>query len=131
MKSSPPYLLNESLFNIYLFEIIFEEERKLNFPDLPSRLESYFIFKDIETCKNYIRRYGGHIVKIIPQEFRNYFEGDMSILDTILHDSWLTLQSKSIPEYLKIANRYWRGEKINHLFNEILFQGTFKIEEYK
>ena len=131
MESYPPYLLDESLFNRYLFEIIFEEERKLNFPDLPSRIESYFIFKDIETCKNYIRRYGGHIVKIIPQEFRNYFDGDMSILDTIAHDSWLTLQSKSIPEYLKIANRYWRGEKTNRPFNEILFQGTFKIEEYK
>lgn len=131
MESSPPYMLDECLFNRYLFEVIFEEERKSNFQDLPSRLESYFIFKDIETCKNYIRRYGGHIVKVIPQEFRNHFEGDMSILDTILYDSWATLKSKSIPEYLKTANQYWSGEKTNRPFNEVLFQGAFKIEEYK
>lgn len=55
----------------------------------------------------------------------------MSILDTILYDSWVTLKSKSIPEYLKTANQYWSVKKTNRPFNEVLFQGTFKIEEYK
>ncbi|MEI0795486.1 hypothetical protein R4L75_06035 [Brachyspira pilosicoli] len=121
-------LNNIDMLCLYLGEIILEEERKLNFSKLPSRLGSFFLFKDIETAKKYKNMHDGHIIKIIPQIITNYFEGDMHILDSIKYHRWYYKKSHTISQLKKIFYKYWSGEKTSTPIIEILFQGKCKIQ---
>lgn len=116
------YELNFSI-GTYLCEYIFEDERKRNFSDKISRLESYFVFSSIEDCKYYIDRHeiDMPIVKITPKEINNYCECDIKHIDD-------KKARVTIKEYECIANRYWKGERTNEPVIETFFQGTFKME---
>lgn len=109
---------------VYLCEYIFEEERKKNFSNRISRLDSYFVFKDMTSCdyyKNKWKKYNNCIVKIIPENVDNYFEGDIKHIDDI--ENHITVY-----EYRNIANKYWNCEHTNNPIIETFFQGTFKME---
>lgn len=117
-------LVNE--IGTYLSEYIFEEVRKKNFSDKISRLDSYFIFKDKLLCNYFKKRwkkynYNHEIVKIIPENVDNYFEGDIKHIDDI--ENHIT-----VCEYINIANKYWNCEHTNNPIIETFFQGTFKME---
>ena len=108
----------------YLSEYIFEEVRKNNFSDKISRLDSYFIFKDKLSCnyfKNRWKKYNYNIVKIVPENVDNYFEGDIKQIDDIENQI-------AVYEYRNIANKYWNCEYTNNPIIETFFQGTFKME---
>ncbi|TXJ34712.1 DUF2441 domain-containing protein [Brachyspira aalborgi] len=109
---------------VYLSEYIFEEMRKNNFSDKISRLDSYFVFKDIKSCDYYKKRWKKHnnsIVKIIPKNVDNYFEGDIKHIDDI--ENHITVY-----EYQDIANKYWQGKFTNDPIIETFFQGTFEMK---
>lgn len=118
-------LLNNNHVGTYLQEYIFEEERKNNFSDKISRLESYFVFKD-KLSSGYFKdrweeyNYNHEIVKIIPKNVDNYFEGDIKHIDDI--ENHITVY-----EYRDIANRYWQGKLTNDPVIETFFQGTFEM----
>lgn len=118
------FYIIEIPIGIYLSEYIFEEMRKNNFSDKISRLDSYFVFKDIKSCDYYKKRWKKHnnsIVKIISKEVYNYFEGDIKHIDDI--ENHITVY-----EYRDIANKYWQGELTNDPIIETFFQGTFEMK---
>lgn len=106
-----------------LWEVFLEKVRAKEFSNLPSRMESIFLFDSNTSCNYYKQNHiggKGNVVEIALIETRNVFEADMQIIDDIEN-------SISRDELLETVRMYWRGEKSANPIMEIIFQGTYKF----
>lgn len=101
----------------YDIELIFEYERKLNFPELPSRFQSLFAV-DRENIFPMLYRLGAlhKSVRIYEVECNNYFKADMNLLYK---------GSNLINTFY--AKRYWSGENLSAPLYEYLLKLPVKV----
>lgn len=123
LRSNSEILL-DSGFGTNLQEYIFDKVRIEKYPDKLCRLESYFVFNDINSCKIYSQSWDktGEIVRIVPISIENLFKGDMNHIDTIKNSATYT-------EYLNIADMYWQQKNTHEPIEEIFFRGTYRMEK--
>lgn len=109
----------------FLWEWFGEKIRKEKFPLLPSRLDSYFLFKDKKSAEYYINKYRfNEDIKIVMAEpIETIYEKtfDMSIWD---EDNVESFYYKCETQMI----RYWSSEKVQKI-PEILFQGKLRLFE--
>jgi len=113
----------EPLFNGTRFwEYLFEKIRRKEFADKISRLNAYFLFKNIDDCKYYIdlRHIDGEIVKVELVETKNIFESDMKLMDNLENHYSINKINENI-------YKYWNRNFTDKPLIEVLFNGTFKF----
>lgn len=117
------YEMNENLVQYlkWIREEIFENYRKQNFPNLPSRKTCLWLCekKDIEKWWNIL--YPNNTKKIIeikikPGQKIHCGNGSLIISETL-----------NIEEYAKLAEKYWSGEMSKNCEIETLFEGEFEV----
>lgn len=109
------------------YETIFEYERKIKFPNLPSRYQSFFAIEtldDLELWKDILKLQGNeHIWKIHVNE-KNVLKTDAS---------WFNIKDfdQSVLRISYNASQYWLGKKRpNHNHeSELLIKGSIKLVE--
>lgn len=104
----------------YLWEFIWEMVRNLEFPDMPSRVESLFLFDSIENAmdfKNQFRDLNYQLVNI------NLLGGTKQSFDM----NWFSNVPSNIPlaEVKEYARNYWRQVHTEKPVIEILYQGKY------
>ena len=106
-----------------LWENIGEIVRIENFPNMPSRIDSYFLFDDLKSANYYLKEHNKpHIiveVEILNQIILETF--DMSIWD---------IDNNNVPYSECEANMkcYWESNNASQMiYPEILFQGELKL----
>lgn len=106
------------------WEYFYELVRIHHCPEAPSRLQSFFAFKDSASIVRYRERHGlGDIeCKVDGAECRTAFSADMTILDEI--DGGMNF-AQALPEVV----RYWKKERSDSPIIEVLLQGKVKLLE--
>ena len=108
-----------------LWEAFFEKVRAKEFPHLPSRMNSTFLFSDIQSCTFYQKNHcggQGTVVEIETVRTDKIFEGDMKIIDDIEN-------SISRDELTEKIRQYWKGEQTTNCVKEYIFQGEYNIND--
>lgn len=108
----------------YLWEIVSEYVRTNFFPNQPKRLQSTFLFDNLDSCNYYIKTHlndVGSIYEIELIKTNAFFEADMRIIDGIENH---ILYEDLINEFAD----YWRGKVSERPIKEIVFQGKFKYK---
>jgi hypothetical protein len=108
----------------YLWEYINEAIRLNFFNDKPKRLDSIFLFDNLDSCNYYISNHlhgQGKIYEIELIEMNEFFEADMKIIDNIENQ---ILFEDLVNEF---AN-YWRADFTKEPIKEIIFQGKYKYK---
>lgn len=122
VKNVDTSILNSGSF---LWEWFGEKIRKDRFPLLPSRLDSYFLFKDKNSAEYYINKHRANedmkIVMAEPLETICEKIFDMSIWD---EDNTMSFYSNCEKQMI----RYWSSER-NQRVPEVLFQGKLRLFE--
>lgn len=108
----------------YLWEFIWEIVRKYEFPSMPSRMESVFLFKDAETASDFLRDWRDLRYRAVSVDID---EGTTQEFDM----NWFTDVPYDIPvsEAKDYARKYWRQELTEHPVIEILHSGTYSWTE--
>ena len=108
----------------YLWEGYFEIVRGKLFPELPSRMESIFLFDNVADCEFYISNHKGgfgniYEIDIIHQDI--LFKADMNIFDEV--DLSVTYNN-----LIKELYKYWNEESSETPRYEYLFQGRCRVK---
>lgn len=119
--------ITDTNFSPAFWEALYEQVRKAERPESPSRLNSYFIFKDAETARWYIRehwRISAESKVVCEVDYANCrsFEADLRILDQIEPDHTF---AAARPQIL----RYFDGAKTPNPKIEILAKGKVVLGE--
>ena len=113
------------LDTLRFWEYLYEAVRKEKFPHCPSRLESYFAFKeknglDYYQEKLYPEKFGVISCTLDTSKCHIKFEGDMAMLDGI--DAKYTY-----PEAERVIQQYWNQELSKSPVIEVLLRGEVKF----
>ena len=109
--------------NRFYPEYLLEKIRQLEFPNLPSRMRSSFVFENRDFALNWNRIPGEHTYLVcIDDNNAISHRGDMGWID-------LMVSVHSFDEVEDIARRYWRGEVRNQNQLEIVVPSELIIEE--
>jgi hypothetical protein len=104
------------------WEGIYEMVRQDGFPDLPSRLESYFVFNDLVDAEKWATRNPEFVTcELHVVECWNSFTGDMNNLDCVEIDA-------SFREIERSVRSYWSEDYTFNPTEETLMQGIFEIK---
>lgn len=118
-KHGDHYFATNPIFDdtSYDIELIFEYERRLNFPELPSRFQSLFAVDRENIFPMLYRLRALHkSVRIYEVECSNYFKADMNLLYK---------GSNLVNTFC--ANRYWSGENLSDPLYEYLLKLPVKV----
>ena len=108
----------------YLWEIVTEFVRTNFFPEKPQRLQSLFLFDNLESCHYYIEKHLNGIGNIYEVEIINIdkiHQADMKIIDNIENH---ILYEDLINQFAD----YWRGKTTENEIREVIFQGQYKYK---
>lgn len=108
----------------YLWEYINECIRLNFFKDKPIRLNSIFLFDNLDSCNYYISRHlngKGKIYEIELIQIDQLFKSDMKIIDNLENQ---ILFEDLVNEFM----RYWKAEYTREPIKEIIFQGKYKYK---
>lgn len=108
----------------YLWEFIWETVRNNEFPEMPSRTESLFLFDNLENAKDFKNRYRDTNYQIANV---NLIDGTMESFDM----NWFSNVPSNIPltEVQEYARNYWSQKQTDKPVVEVLFQGKYKWDE--
>lgn len=125
-NSIKPILQHEKYASELLKEYIFEEVRERVFTSLPSRKRCMFLYKPIPNFnyKEYAQNMGFDISKY------NLYEIELVDNNHKIHKAEMSLLNCNLSnhdELVKRAKKYWQGTEKYGLDTEILFEGSFKI----
>lgn len=115
-------------FSATFWETLYERVRQAERPGCPSRLDSYFVFKDMQDLQRYRDthwkdRMGDKMVcKVEIKACPVRFEADMVILDRVTEDMNF---SAARPHIL----RYWDQEESDSPIKELLLQGKVGLSD--
>lgn len=115
---------SESQTSQVVNELIFEYERKLNFPNLPSRLQSFFAVRSIEDAKLWLELFGEAKIweidtldsKFVELDSKYLIGGDISAMSTFK-------PALSVNH----ARMYWSGRESENPRNEVLISPRVQI----
>lgn len=104
----------------YIWEFIWEMVRNFEFPEMPSRMESVFLFenkKDALDFKSQHRDTECNLVEVIT------FDGETKSFDM----NWFSNVPSNIPlsEVMEYARSYWQQKETDNPVKEILYQGVY------
>jgi hypothetical protein len=113
------FLRNESQARLASpnIELLFEYVRRAQYPNRPSRFQSFFAFETIEQAVTFRERYGIANSIVWEVESEENFRADMNLL---------TIRDNSILVYSYFAHLYWRGETRESPFWEYLLVPPIK-----
>ncbi|WP_067730940.1 DUF2441 domain-containing protein [Oceanobacillus damuensis] len=114
------YSDSDHYHNQYLREIIFEEVRKSNFADKPSRLKSIYLFDEIRLALKYrndLKKKYIYTVRI--EDGSKLLRTDMNLINLSV--------GKSIDEIRSLASRYFSDCKKTDN-TEVICEGSVSIE---
>lgn len=123
-KASSP--IHEGKFSATFWEELYEDVRATDRPHCPSRLDSYFAFKDIDSLRSYQklhwadRMQGKTVCQIDTQKCTVSFEADTSILDDVSEVMTYEAARKEIL-------RYWDQETAGQPLIELVLQGSIVL----
>lgn len=107
----------------YLWEFIWEMVRNYEYPNMPSRMDSLFLFDNLQDAKNFM------------DEFRdsNYVIAPVKIIEGLVKSfdmNWFSNVPIDIPlsEVEKYARNYWEQKQTDNPVIEVLFQGKYAWE---
>lgn len=108
----------------YLWEFIWEMVRYSEFPNMPSRMDSVFLFDSRENANKFKNKYrtpNYRVTKI------NLLEGSSQSFDM----NWFSRVPSDIPlsEVLVYVRNYWSQKMTQNPILETLFQGKYMWEE--
>ena len=105
----------------YLWEFIWEMVRNNEFPEMPSRMESLFLFDNLENAKDFKNQYRDANYQIANV---NLIEGAMQSFDM----NWFSNVPSNMPltEVQDYARNYWGQKQTDKPITEVLFQGIFQ-----
>lgn len=105
----------------YLREMLFEEVRLDKYKDKPSRLKSIYLFDNLSLALQYCERLGKkYLYRVSVDESSNLLRADMNIIDRTTR--------KSIEELRQAANDYFNSFYTENPNQEILCEGTVRVE---
>ncbi|MEK3699367.1 hypothetical protein NYE33_20555 [Paenibacillus sp. FSL R10-2199] len=113
---------NEGELQDILTENIYEYERRLHYPNLPSRFQSFFASETIETAMFWVSRIGLHNYNLWEVEFS---EDKYVKLDA----AWLGIDKNnlSFPVAAYFSEKYWSGVASENPQWELLIQPPVRI----
>lgn len=120
-----PYL-NRNFHDLYNLnrELILENIRIKNYPEMPSRLTCLWVVKSLEEASIWSSHFsGGENLKLITLESNNDPVKVDSKLIPLPHDSLKIKEEK--------AHAYWSGQESKTPMIEYLFQGKATVKEIK
>lgn len=105
----------------YLWEFIWEMVRNYEYPDKPSRMESVFLFEQIEDAKDFLNHYRD----------LNYQLANVVLFDGVAQSfdmNWFSNVPSNIPlpEIEGYARNYWEQRMTENPIVEILYQGKYQ-----
>lgn len=127
-RSAPSIVPPDFGFGATFWEALYDRIRKEERPDCPSRLESYFASRDIDSLRLYRDEHWADRMsdkvtcEIDISRCPVAFDADAAILDNVGGD--MTYRSAR-PQVL----RYWDQEKSSRPIMEVLLQGTVVLGE--
>lgn len=110
-------------FRVMLREVVFEQVRRISFPDTPSRTTCLWACRTLDEARYWQQR--------IPHtgEKRIY---ELELIQGSIHEGsegHLTEDSENISELEERAARYWNGAKVSEGQREILCAGKLNVVE--
>ena len=117
----PEYEFQQRYFidNNIPLEIIYEQIRKQNYADKPSRFESIFTCDSIENAKLFLKSYPEKKIKIYKIQAERFFKADMKLL---------SVGFRPIDIFI-LAHKYWQGKSSDDPFWEYIVELPVKIIE--
>ena len=108
----------------YLWEFIWEMVRNNEFPQMPSRMESLFLFDNLDNAKDFKTRFRDENYQIANV---NLIEGTTQSFDM----NWFSDVPADITilEAQNYARNYWSQKRTPNPIIEVLFQGIFQWDE--
>ena len=106
-----------------MWEYIGESIRENYYPNLPSRLNSYFIFQDLGSANYYISSNNKNLIIVEVETLKT------NVLETFDMSIW-DMDNNNVPYSECQANikKYWESNNSQQMkYPEILFQGTLKL----
>lgn len=112
---------NEGSYRSQLIENIFEYERQLHFPHLPSRFQAIFATETIEECKHWIDLLGCHNAVIWEIEYNS--------MPVKLDATYLTfdIENLSFISAAIFASLYWGGKASDSPLWELLIPAPVTV----
>jgi len=108
----------------YIWEFIWEMVRNYEYPDKPSRMESVFLFEQIEDAKDFMNNY-----RDLNYQLANVIllEGNVQSFDM----NWFSKVPSNIPlsEIEDYARNYWEQKMTEKPIIEILLKGNYMWKE--
>lgn len=105
----------------YFWEFIWEMVRKNEYPQMPSRMESLFLFDKYENAKDFLYQYRDPYYRVVEVEL---MEGNSQSFDM----NWFSGVPSNVPitEVEKYARNYWEQKYTENPVVEVLFQGRYQ-----
>lgn len=105
----------------YLWEFIWEMVRNNEYPNMPSRMESLFLFDKEANASDFLNQYRDPTYSVVSV---NLMEGKTESFDM----NWFSNVPSDVPitEVEKYARNYWEQKKTENPVVEVLFQGTYQ-----
>ena len=125
-----PQRSNAQNAGMMVYETIYEYERRLNFPDLPSRFQSIFATKSIEDLKIWLPTFQARNIPFFIWKIDTL---DSSVIE--LDSNYLAggdvfgLQAFSPVLTSFAANKYWKGSMTDNPRKELLVSPKIKFIE--
>lgn len=121
--AAPP--VDQDEIPIHFYELIFEYERQLNFPKMPSRLQSFFACEtlaDIDIWIDFLNLENPRIVEV------QYSTRNFKKLDARLINGEPIEKYSNIKEAFQ-AKQYWRGKFSDNPLPELLICGEIQVSK--
>ncbi|OLS16569.1 MAG: hypothetical protein HeimC3_53150 [Candidatus Heimdallarchaeota archaeon LC_3] len=99
-------------------ELIFEEIRKENYSQLPSRSKCIWLIEDEKSLSYWSKLLQGEIYKV--EVTGEIHKGS---------DSYLQVETYSLDFFREQAHKYWKGDPLDGVKDEIIFTGELEVIE--
>jgi len=111
-------LLNS--LNKTVAELLFEQVRKEEYPECPSRQKCLWLVETIEETKRWEKEFA-------PYGFFQTLEVEATGVVHYCDEIWLQIDADPYSEIRGKANRYWKGEMSDDPVTEIIFEGIIEV----
>lgn len=119
-------VITESVFGTAFWETLYDRVRRDERPDCPSRLDSYFVFRDMETLGRFVQTHWPKkmadkvVCEVLLSDCHLTFDADTAILDAVV-------ASMTYHEAAPHIRRYWDQEQTANPMIELLVQGKVAL----
>ena len=111
----------------HLREVVWEDIRKTEFPDRPSRQRCIWLIPNQNGLRFWLHQMGVNVRDIGWQVVRVRVQGRLHKAN----QNYLLRDTEPMPDTIEKARKYWRGDEVEGEAEteEILFEGRMRVEE--